>query len=397
MNTPSKTAPNKPLVSGIGENIDTIDHLLVFLMARRIELSKQVAFAKLDKAEPTIHLGRERARIEKVQKWAIQWDMNPYFAASLLYHIIGESCKVQIQLRDEHGNKPPPEKDETETYTQLRENLLALTQRIAPTYDKCYDRDFFATRLHLEFEHRILSGLLENASDSELIVDLGCATGREGLTHTRGPTRLVGYDISPHMIEKAKLQAAAKNLTCAEFFVYDLEQGIPLPDSSVSCVFMNHGTGSDVKNIERILAETKRVLKLRGKFLFSFYNAEALASKAFLPWPLSLAAEIDAEKHCLKVYCPGKEPNMTTGEEEQPGKLLSIYARPYTVTEVEDLFSNHLCIESIVTHPTISSILPDHLFRNPEMIELIESIDTDLTASGRNLGAYIVVTGAKTG
>ena len=226
-------------------------------------------------------------------------------------------------------------------------------------------------------------------------MDLGCATGRELLTHTGSFKELVGFDISPHMVARATEKARTLGHENVGFTVHDLENGIPLADASTSCVFMNQGTGSDVRDIGGVIAETNRILRPGGRFLFSFFNVDALVFRTFLPWPLSLISEIDLASNSTRVHCPGRDPNPTTGDEGEPGTTFSVYSKAYRKTEAEALFTGQLKVTGSVTYPTISTILPDHLFDDKAVVELVAGIDADLQASSRSLGAYIIITGEK--
>ncbi|MBI5644635.1 methyltransferase domain-containing protein [Candidatus Kaiserbacteria bacterium] len=192
----------------------------------------------------------------------------------------------------------------------------------------------------------------------------------------------VGYDISPHMLAIAQENAGKHQFGAqTQFQEVDVEEGIPVEDATISFVVMNLGTASDVRNIERVIKETLRVLKPGGRFLFSFYNRDALLYRwEFLPWPVSLVASINLHDHCLEVH---------SGNE-----VLSVYARPYTVDEVAALFRNVGVKVNLSTYSTMSAILPNDLFENqPGIQEAIVSLDENLSTSP--MGAYIIATGQK--
>ena len=291
-----------------------------------------------------------------------------------------------------------------------REELLRLTKAVAPHYDEGYTREFFGTKVYLRFEKGELGRLVADIEDHQLALDLGCATGAKSVMLSESFKRVVGYDISPDMIEKAnaRLERENGNAERITFEVADLEEGIPQDDASVSLVLMNLGTGSDIRNVDKLLVETQRVLRPGGAFLFSFYNAGSLLAKlGFLPWPTSLAAMVDPDKQCLEVHFRQE--------------VFLIYARPYTVDEVKQLFTaSGLTIREIFTHPTISAILPEDILATETFKsygDLVEArryhqaimevddnqsargalarIDEELARSPQHLGAYILVTGVK--
>jgi SAM-dependent methyltransferase len=366
----------------ISGKLECTDHLLVHLMARRIKLALEVAVAKHPNASPTVRLDKEDERLGDVMKWAENEGINGNFPRALLYMIIGESCKVQADYRDHL-----PYRQETDnSLPKLRENLLTLTEKWAPIYDAHYADGSAIKKIHLDFEYAAILQMIEDIPQHErgLLVDIGCATGRETFKHSHSFRRSIGYDVSPHMIERAKANALARGGRDSkiEFHVHDVEQGIPLGDASVSCLYMNHGTASDIPNIKQLLLEVRRTLKPGGLFLLSFYNSDALMYQTFLPWPPVLGAEVDKDEHHIEVACNGK--------------ILSVYAKPYSIAETEALLPTHMTRLNTMTHPTIGSILPKDMFEGKgeaNGLEAIRSMDADLSRG--NLGAYVILTGKK--
>lgn len=178
-----------------------------------------------------------------------------------------------------------------------------------------------------------------------------------------------------------KANAKKRKYPNISFVKTDLEEGIPQSDSSVSFVAMNLGTASDVRGISGVIEEVKRVLRPGGRFLFSFYNRDALLYKwDFIPWPVGLAAEINIHKHCLDVHLGAK--------------VLSVYARPYTTKEVRKLFPPKMKLSKVLTYPTISSILPNDLFEGKMSIQKSMMIIDRQLAEACD-GAYIIAIGQK--
>lgn len=363
----------------IGARLRKIDKQIIALLSQRMKLSLQVEQWKEQHAQPILRPETENERLEGIAEFAKTVGVNPHFARAMLYFIIRESCAVQIDyLQDKSQHEVVPS-DEAEWYQQLKGNLLALTAEIADRYDQFYDQDFFATHAYLGFEDKLLKREMFLLEDKGLALDIGCATGRISIDLAPVFNQVIGYDISPDMITQAKAKLTKEGLQHVRFEVVDVENGIPLESAAVSLVVMNMGTASDIQNIQGLLKETERVLKPDGRFLLSFYNKEALFYRWFIPWPINLAAEINLQKHCLDVHC---------GE-----KIYSIYARPYATDEVRALMPEGLSISSILTYPTISSILPNELFEDTAVQKSITEIDEKL--SDLSSGAYILVTGVK--
>lgn len=404
----------------IGRRLACVDRHLLQTLAVRIgegSLSEAVAECKRKPQGPLPELTRkeiEDQRIAQAATWAERLRIDPNYASCLLYSVIVESCRTQMNYLHRHFNDQASagEDDLEALWLFYREELLRLTKAVAPYYDESYATEFFGTKLYLRFEKGELGRLIADLDDHQLALDLGCATGIKSIKLSESFQRVVGYDISPDMIEMAndRLKKMQVNAERIAFEVADLENGIPQDDASVSLVLMNLGTGSDIRNIEKLLAETRRVLRPGGVFLFSFYNSDSLLAKlGFLPWPTSLAANVDPDKMFLEVHC-GK-------------KVFFIYAHPYTVDEITELFeTSGLIIREVLTHPTFSAIMPEDVFtteifrayspliegqrccravmeaeENKSARDALMRVDEELARSSQHLGAYILVVGAKEG
>jgi ubiquinone/menaquinone biosynthesis C-methylase UbiE/chorismate mutase len=366
----------------LGQRIDQVDELLFAVIARRTGLSLNVGAYKraVDPPLPIFRKDVELGRLANARRLAGELGIDPDFAELVLYMIIGESCKRQmIQLQGRVDTLPDPQ-NEDDWYRILRDNLLRLTERIAPCYDEEYGGEHVASKLYREFERRMIVREVDRLSARGQMVDLGCATGfRTFLLESEFET-LIGYDVSEHMIDQANCKIKPEDAQRISFSQADLEEGIPLPDNSVSFVLMNLGTASDMRDIGRVILEAERVLVPDGRFMFSFYNREAFVYHWFsLPWPVSLAAEVNHKRQCLDVH---------VGTE-----IYSVYARAYTLAEVVDLFPRGMELQEKLTYPTVSPILPNCLLQTQEAWESVEQLDLGL--AGGDGGAYILVAGRK--
>lgn len=372
-------------IKQLGDRIDQIDEFILILMAQRMRLSLNVAACKGSKEPPEaiFRKDKEDKRLSRAMEIGEKLGLKPNFVFAMLYNLIGESCKEQMIELQGTFNRLPDTKNDDEWFDLLRKNLLQLTEIIAPTYDEKYDGEFFASQQHREFEKRMISRDADLTGPYDLAIDLGCATGEQAFHLASRFEKVIGYDISPAMINQAnrRLDLDRDRFSGVSFEQIDLEQGIPLPDDSVSFVLMNLGTASDIRNIESLISEIERVLVVGGGFFLSFYNADALVYKwKFLPWPLAVAAEVNRDKQCLDVHVDGK--------------IFSVPARPYKLDEISNLFPANLDISEILTYPTIGSILPNRLLCTPEVRKAISDADEDLSSVG--LGAYAIASGLKT-
>jgi ubiquinone/menaquinone biosynthesis C-methylase UbiE/chorismate mutase len=363
----------------LSKRLRQTDEHLISLLARRMSLSSQVGEYKRSRDEPIYRAEIEDERLADVEKWARKLGLNPHFARAVLYFAIDESCKVQMIGLQEQGEDAEDIEDVEAEYRALKQNLLRLTEKIASTYDG-YGKDSQATRTYLDFEAKVLEAEIATLDDLSLAIDIGCATGRIALQVACKFERVVGYDISPQMIEHASAKLQNYPSDRVHFQVVDIEAGIPQADNSVSLVVVNLGTASDLRNIKQVLAEIQRVLKPGGKAFLSFYNADALLYRiGFLPWPVGMAAEINSVKHCLDVH--------------YDGEVFQVYAKPYKTEEIAELIPEGMEIQRTLTYPTILSILPNAF--EDSVIQNIAEIDRQLATDPSNSGAYLMVVSEK--
>jgi SAM-dependent methyltransferase len=98
------------------------------------------------------------------------------------------------------------------------------------------------------------------------VLDLGCGAGLDSVLAARriGQSgKVIGVDMVPEMIAKARGNAMALGLNNFEFRQGELEN-LPLPDASVDLVISN-GVFNLCPNKPRVLAETFRVLRPGGR------------------------------------------------------------------------------------------------------------------------------------
>ncbi len=369
----------------LGPRIKAVDRMMLVLMAHRMLLSHQVGVIKQASTPiiPIFNKDRELERIAECREIAVELGLNPDFAQSILYSIIDESCKLQMIELQSGSCEIPSDVDDSEWRKLLKDNLLKLTARVATNYDQ-YDKGFSASSLYRDYENAVLVAEIQKVQHHGIAVDLGCATGGKTFELAKYFEQVIGYDISPDMLLVANTKVGLESGQDVSFVQLDLgEEGIPLPDESVSFVLMSLGTASDIPDICKVVSEVQRVLVPGGRFFFSFYNLDALIYQwDFLPWPVSIAAEMNHVINCLDVHF-GKE-------------IFSVYARAYSTNDVRTLFSEQLKLEKILTFPTISPILPDKLFQDgkDEKARLALSLLDESLADG-GLGAYIIAIGKK--
>jgi arsenite methyltransferase len=107
---------------------------------------------------------------------------------------------------------------------------------------------------------------LGDIKEGEAVLDLGCGAGTDLLIAAQmtGPSgRAIGIDITPSMVERARLSAVEMGLENVEVHEGLIEQ-LPLPDQSVEVVISN-GVIDLVPDKDAVFSEIKRVLKPGGR------------------------------------------------------------------------------------------------------------------------------------
>jgi arsenite methyltransferase len=115
----------------------------------------------------------------------------------------------------------------------------------------------------------------------EVVLDLGCGAGTDSLVAAQmvGPEgRVVGIDMTPEMLEKAKRAAAELGATNVEFLETEAEQ-LPFPDGTFDVVISN-GVIDLIPDKDAVFAELMRVLKPAGRIQLADVTIQNPVSEA---------------------------------------------------------------------------------------------------------------------
>jgi len=106
--------------------------------------------------------------------------------------------------------------------------------------------------------------------EGDVVLDLGSGAGFDSFLAARrvGKTgRVIGVDMTPEMIAKARANAKAGTYDNVEFLLGDIE-ALPLPDCSVDVAISNCVINL-VPDKEKVFQELNRVLRPGGRFMVS--------------------------------------------------------------------------------------------------------------------------------
>lgn len=107
------------------------------------------------------------------------------------------------------------------------------------------------------------------------VLDLGCGAGRHVAAFRDHGVEVVGLDLSPVLLARARATASGATLIRGDM------RTLPLRDESFAAVasfFTSFGYFDAEDEDRRVVAEARRVLRPGGRFLLDFLNAEAVAN-----------------------------------------------------------------------------------------------------------------------
>ena len=111
---------------------------------------------------------------------------------------------------------------------------------------------------------------LASLKEGETVLDLGSGAGFDcflAASRVGGSGRVIGVDMTPEMVEKARDNAKKGNYSNVEFRLGEIEN-LPAADNSVDAVISNCVINL-VPNKDRVFAETFRVLRPGGRIMIS--------------------------------------------------------------------------------------------------------------------------------
>jgi arsenite methyltransferase len=183
--------------------------------------------------------------------------------------------------------------DDQEARSIIRDTYTHVRSDVAAVADAFYSRNELASvrseavMLALGVGHPVRHA---NLRPGESVLDLGCGAGIDTLLAASavGPTgRVVGLDMTPEMVSRARRNAAAAGLSHVEIHEGLIEE-LPLPDQSIDVVISNGVLNLSTRK-SRVLAETMRVLRPGGRVAITDLVLTGALPEDVLKSPAALA------------------------------------------------------------------------------------------------------------
>ena len=145
--------------------------------------------------------------------------------------------------------------------------------KFSSIYDLFYAHKTYAHEA--DFVHTLL--LRFGKQPAQKILELGCGTGTHSFLLEKKGHEIVGTDLSPDMISKAKIKAETMGSKIS-FFAQDMLQldQPARPFDAVICLFDSICYVTGNADFETLLTRIHAHLKPGGLFIFEFWNAAAM-------------------------------------------------------------------------------------------------------------------------
>lgn len=339
--------------------LDEINDGILSALLYRQRLMAIIASSKR-KWEPILQLQREFEIIIGAQNKAIESWEDPAYAEMIMWLITAAGKEKQRKIL---GRDSVFVEEKIDRVT-LTDNLLRLTKKVARSYEN-YGDDFSATKFTRNVEMDGIKKMVQSIDSKWIAIDLGCANGDTSrLLAEHGFEKVVGYDISPDMIEVA---LEKKTSISENYKVRNLSLWIPEEDESVDCIIANFWSASEVT--DDLLQEVNRVLRKDGKAWLSFYNREAFAHAWWQPWQTSIEVVLNPISNILEVPI--------IDSKNQVCEVYKLYAKPYSLSDIKEQLKNtDLLLWEVSSFPFLFTMMPPTFFQDSTRVQKALEFDT---------------------
>jgi len=164
----------------------------------------------------------------------------------------------EIRILEESGVKEPLQQRRGVAHINMW-NVYSYVYDLLPRYFKSYQK----------LLADVVSAVEAATPRGGRVLDSGCGTGNFSIRLGLRGYEVVGIDISPAMLERARLKKKKAGLQNVEFKEWDIENGLALyPDASFDCVISVHALYT-LREPEAAIHEYLRVLKPSGHFIMA--------------------------------------------------------------------------------------------------------------------------------
>ncbi len=196
-----------------------------------------------------------------------------------------------------------------------------------------------------------------------------------------GFDKVVGYDLSPKMLDVANKKYNNQNI---DFRKVDLFDWIPREDESVDMIVSNFWAASQVS--ENIFPEINRVLTKWGKAFLSFYNKNSLMNDWWQPWQSSIEVVLNVEDDILEV------PIINWNSH----KIFKVYAKSISETDLEEQLKwTDLVIDKIHSHSMLTAMMPPMFFDDDNRKNHIIDFEKNHSDKSPYLWFYLIIVVSK--
>ena len=193
---------------------------------------------------------------------------------------------------------------------------------------------------------------LASLAPGETVLDLGAGAGFDCFLAAErvGPVgRVIGVDMTPEMLERARANAAKGGFTNVEFRLGEIE-ALPVRDAAVDVIISNCVLNLSADR-PRVLAEAMRVLKPGGRLMIS----DLLSDRAV---PDFIAASKESLVGCLPVQVAEYRADLVAAGFVE---VAVEFGRPYPA-------------EHILGDPRVQAVIEREPWREGEVRDFVESI-----------------------
>ena len=170
-----------------------------------------------------------------------------------------------------------------------KEDLSKSVKQEYKNWAKNYDE--YATNISIIVEKDVLIKKM-NPQRREVILDLGCGTGRYVKELSEKCRKIIGVDFSKEMLEVAKV----KNPN-VEFYQKDITKRLPFKnntfDKIISSLVFSHLT-----DISKPLKECRRILKKSGKLFITDFPGGSTIDWKSIKYKKKIIHSLDVSKTC---------------------------------------------------------------------------------------------------